>query len=293
MSQIYHKLHTYLHKPFPLIEKRWSLLFLCSFIIAIFFLIVKPFNLVDETTQNPNLVLLGYGITSVFILLIDLILIPKIFYSFFNPDKWVLYKQFIWQFIILITATIVDYFYSLKFSSLDLSGFNGFFLIFLYSSGIALLLFISTNIYLYNKQLHESLKEAKFLNEQLEKNKNSIKQDKVTTKIFVMDGDNKEISIKITDLIYLSSEGNYVNLFYKNINTVKTIIKRIPLKNIEEKLSNYSSFFKCHRTYIINLDYIHHVEGNAQGYKLQLNHIEEIIPVSRSMVKEFKNRVQI
>ena len=60
---------------------------------------------------------------------------------------------------------------------------------------------------------------------------------------------------------------------------------------MEDALVDNDIFFRCHRAYIINLDKVEQVEGNAQGYKLKVRGTEERVPVSRSLNKEFSDRL--
>lgn len=52
---------------------------------------------------------------------------------------------------------------------------------------------------------------------------------------------------------------------------------------MEENLAEFPEFYRCHRTYIVNLQKVKHISGNAQGYKLHLENIDTLIPVSRSL----------
>ena len=63
------------------------------------------------------------------------------------------------------------------------------------------------------------------------------------------------------------------------------------MKKAEEALEIWRCFFRCHRAYIINLDKVEHVEGNAQGYKVRLINTEESIPVSRNLNNEFSDKL--
>ena len=63
------------------------------------------------------------------------------------------------------------------------------------------------------------------------------------------------------------------------------------LKEFEEQLSSFPYVFKVHRSYLVNLQAIESIMGNAQGYALRLkNYSEGTIPVSRSTIQEF-NRI--
>ncbi len=66
---------------------------------------------------------------------------------------------------------------------------------------------------------------------------------------------------------------------------------RSTLKRAEEILITHPNFFKCHRAFIVNLDKVVHVEGNAQGYKIKLDGYDELIPVSRNLNGEFSDKL--
>lgn len=66
-----------------------------------------------------------------------------------------------------------------------------------------------------------------------------------------------------------------------------------PLSHLEEKLAD-PIFFRCHRNYIINLDYMEKIETWFNGtYRVHLKACEEKVPVSRNKVKDFKRIMAI
>ncbi|EOC99470.1 LytR/AlgR family response regulator transcription factor [Caldisalinibacter kiritimatiensis] len=65
------------------------------------------------------------------------------------------------------------------------------------------------------------------------------------------------------------------------------------LSDLEEKL-NLSNFFRSHRSFLINLDFIEEIEPWFNStYQVKMKQINEKIPVSRKQVKEFKNIMNI
>lgn len=87
---------------------------------------------------------------------------------------------------------------------------------------------------------------------------------------------------------YAQSEGNYSLLFYLVNGKIQRKLVRLSLKNLEDQIG-HESIFRCHRSYIINSNLIEKKEGNSQGFKLSLNHIDGKIPVSRAYVDKIKN----
>ncbi len=97
-------------------------------------------------------------------------------------------------------------------------------------------------------------------------------------------------SLKLADILadnilLISAADNYIKIYYTSENgSVQSSLKRLTMKNAEDILcSNDSRFFRCHRTFIIRIDKVEHITGNAQGYKLNITGIDFVVPVSRSL----------
>lgn len=84
----------------------------------------------------------------------------------------------------------------------------------------------------------------------------------------------------------IKSEGNYVEVFYESKNQLQKELIRNSLKAIEEQLSKKPSFYRCHKQYIINLNHIQKVNGNARNLELIIEHLDAPVPVSRSKSEE-------
>jgi DNA-binding LytR/AlgR family response regulator len=87
------------------------------------------------------------------------------------------------------------------------------------------------------------------------------------------------IHLPVNDFLYAEAADNYVKVFYLGGHK----IIRSSLKRLEDDVRAYEQIFRCHRTYLVNLDKVIHISGNAQGYKLHLEGTELLIPVSRSL----------
>ena len=101
--------------------------------------------------------------------------------------------------------------------------------------------------------------------------------------VFTSENGKEQFSIAPDDLRYITSADNYVRFHFIKDHRPASHLLRNTLRKAEEVLAAYPQFFRCHRAYIVNLHAIEHVSGNAQGYKLQVKDVEELIPVSRSL----------
>jgi DNA-binding LytR/AlgR family response regulator len=66
---------------------------------------------------------------------------------------------------------------------------------------------------------------------------------------------------------------------------------RSTLKKMEGQLQAYPFFYRCHRAYIVNMNKVVHISGNAQGFKLHLAGLDDTIPVSRSLNEEIGEKL--
>lgn len=69
----------------------------------------------------------------------------------------------------------------------------------------------------------------------------------------------------------------------------KKITERATIKNIEEATSG-SPVVKSHRSFLVNVNDIINISGNAQGLLLELSDCDRSIPVSRSYVDLFRSK---
>ncbi|QSB26582.1 LytTR family DNA-binding domain-containing protein [Flavobacterium sp. CLA17] len=101
-----------------------------------------------------------------------------------------------------------------------------------------------------------------------------------------------DFSLNIDDLLFVKADGNYIELT-KSVHTkIETELKRISLTQFEKQISAYPHFFRCHRTYLVNMFRIQKVTGNSQGYLLSFADTNEKIPVSRKQLDSFNSCYQ-
>jgi len=101
-----------------------------------------------------------------------------------------------------------------------------------------------------------------------------------------------DFSLDIDQLLFAKADGNYIELTKSNENKITTEVKRISLTQFEAQITDYPHFFRCHRTYLVNMFKIEKISGNSQGYLLSFHETDIKIPVSRKQIDSFNNRYQ-
>ncbi len=92
----------------------------------------------------------------------------------------------------------------------------------------------------------------------------------------------ESLTVSPESLRYMTAADNYVQVYYLNPEGVLVQhLLRSTLKRVALELEGICSFFRCHRAFIVNLEHVEQVFGNAQGYRLKLRNVPDPIPVSR------------
>lgn len=94
-----------------------------------------------------------------------------------------------------------------------------------------------------------------------------------------------KFSIKTTDLLYIESADNYVNIYYSDKGKISRFTLRNSIKRIEETFTN-TEIIRCHRSYIVNFNRVKLLRKDKDFLALELDAPSAIeIPVSKTYVK--------
>jgi hypothetical protein len=246
--------------------------------IFLFLFLFKPFGLAQLDTESQFFVTLGFGLVTIFMLFIFKFLIEPLVLK----RNQTIGGNILWGLVIASSIGVANYFYvSIIFPQVFI--FKYFFL----SIWIAILVgiipvtlgyFIS-----FNKIYKTALKEA------------SISPDEVLweTEVTIRGGNPKnEFNINPKSIVYLCSNDNYITIVTIKGETINKTHLRGTLKEAETELNKNSSFFRCHKCFIVNSEYADHLTGNVQNLKIKLKTQGMEIPVSRSKaaqaIKKFR-----
>ncbi len=102
-----------------------------------------------------------------------------------------------------------------------------------------------------------------------------------------------DFNLDPAQLLYALSDGNYTEVNFLQGDKVKRKLIRIPLKRLEMQLTPFTYIHRTHRSYLVNLLHVHDIEGNAQGFKLKVHRDLANALVSRKMVDDFRNKMEL
>lgn len=86
--------------------------------------------------------------------------------------------------------------------------------------------------------------------------------------------------VELKDILYLKAEGSYANIFFKDGN--KVIVSK-NLKDYEDQLTMEEGFFRTHRSFLVNTDYIKQISSDGSE-AMMIN--DSIINISRERKQE-------
>lgn len=110
----------------------------------------------------------------------------------------------------------------------------------------------------------------------------------------LLSGSTKDcLSLLPADLLYLEAFGNYVKIHYEVSGQVRQKLLRATIKQMEEALATCPSILRCHRAFLVNLDQVVRLQGNAGGYHLFFRQTEDEVPVSRAYTATVREKIAI
>jgi hypothetical protein len=246
--------------------------------IFLFLYLFKPFGMPLLKPLQQLLSSMGFGLITTFILII---------YKFlFEPhvinEKWTLGKNILWDFLIAASIGAANYIYICRIFQLD---FTFKFLVFsIWTAILVGSIPVTIRYFLaYNKMYREALKEAE------------VPEEKITweEEVKITAGNKKnEIKLNPRNIIYLCSNDNYVTIVTIKDKVRNKITIRGTLKSAEFELKMNTRFVRCHKCYIVNLDFVEKVIGNNQNMKIRLSSSETEIPVARSKAELVGRKVK-
>ncbi|HAF29925.1 MAG TPA: hypothetical protein DCG75_12860 [Bacteroidales bacterium] len=284
------KLKKYLNQPFPKADSKWKLIILISLFVSLFLIVFQPFGINLMKGHNKYIILLSYGLVTFFTLVINLIIIERIFPKTFNERNWTIGKEFAWLLWIIFSIGLGNAFYTNYFINYFQFNFRFFiqFQSITFTVGVIpiTMLIITKQKYL----LRKNLESASELNKNLNSEKTDLNQNKLIH--FFADNDKDFVEFDVNDFYFIESSGNYVELYLIKENKIARKTFRSTLKRSLDFFIDSPEVIQCHRAFIVNTTKISIAKGNSQGLILNLENCDYEIPVSRNYVDMVRNQIK-
>lgn len=249
--------------------------------IFLFLYVFKPFEMSD-LKHGIFEIALGYGlVTTIVMQLLSLLL--KALKGFSDEERWTVGKAIFWNMLHLILIEIFNALYSDWIGLLELTLKR---LLWFQMATLAIGVFpVITMVLISEAAMNRKyLLQSNIINQEiaLKEHDNAVADNFKNDMVLLMSqNENASLSISAEQILFVKASDNYVEVYFTENQTIQKRLLRNTLKSIEEVLKENINFFRCHKSYLVNLHKILKVKGNAQGYRFKLNMGEFEIPVSR------------
>jgi DNA-binding LytR/AlgR family response regulator len=205
--------------------------------------------------------------------------------SYFKYENWNLGKMLLKVVLIIATVGTLNFLYELFFIAIhridvaltSLFLMKSFIRMVLYTvivgslPSIILILLIERFLSLKNQTIADEVTQRV----------PQVEDVKIPRKIVIPSNNkNEQLTIEKSQLICIKAEGNYVNVFLRVGNEIKSQLLRNTLANIIAQIED-KSIKRSHLSYIVNFDNVKDAYGNAQNTILKIEGLRFDIPVSR------------
>ena len=273
----------FLNKPYPLnddLKHNAKIVLFLSIGVFAFLSLFQPIGISAFSRKDIMYLVFGIAASLFVILTLNLIVLPSSFPRFFNSSRWNIKKEIGWDLWMLLSiSSCALLVYSKILGPTGIAFTDVLKVILIGSVPVALLIVIN-----YNRMLRSNLKSAQLLNEKL------IEKRERSRRLIHFESEykNDEITLNPESILAIKSADNYVDIFYEREGILRKHTIRSTLSKTEAITVNCGFLFRCHRSYIVNIQRIAEVHGNPQGYTLYIENLDFPVPVSHMYIMEFK-----
>jgi len=271
------------------LSERLRLFLSIGFGIFLFILFFQPFP-VDRFDFNNNLLFVaGFGV----ITLLQLILVFLVFRwltgeNISNSSEPIRYF-YLHELTFIALSSVAFAFYLRYVGSIRISFYIMFKIIF-----ICFIPPVIIRLYDMYSNLREQIgllaSERKIIEGKIGKFEEDILNRTVQ---FISENNTEILTLLISEIAFIKSADNYVEIVYKQGDTYKKSLIRNTLKNIELQLSEYPNFVRCHRMCVLNKYFVEKLSRSYNNHWVTIKGYTGKIPVSRQYLLKLREAIQL
>lgn len=270
-----------------LLKEDLGLLISISLGVFLFILFLQPFPL-DSFDLNNNLIFVGGLAAIVFIIMVIVhVISPWLIQKYDHKDYQSIFSSFMGGLIMVVLSAVAFAFYLYYVGDIEITFFIMFKVVIIcFAPPVAL-------------RLYDLIKRLKFENESLKKQLELIQsqvevfeeKDLNKTVELISENANENFTLPASDIVFIKSADNYVEIVYKDAENLKKKLIRNTLKNIEQQLKAFPDLIRCHRICIVNKQHIEKLNKDYNNHWLTILDSDEKIPVSRQYLMKIKEAI--
>lgn len=253
--------------------------------LFLFLLFLQPLDPPVTDFNKKLLLIAGYGVISLILLSLLRIFIPSLLPKLFLPEKWTQKKEIALHLIFLILNSVAFTFYTAYVANIEIT-FSLTVNIVLISLFPTLFLVIIYEYHTLKLRLQNLLnQDSDFSPPEAEKGSDDLIE-------FESENQGEYFTLFPVQIIVVRAASNYVEIIYKDKDKVARRLIRSTMKKTEKQFSDIPFLLRCHRSCIVNSNYIQKVLKSQEGLKLKLYDYPREIKVSRQYVLSVRNALE-
>ena len=263
--------------PFLFAEKYgWAYIIAVGSVIALWINLEQPFGLQEWEHPYKWLIISCFGWINAAASIVILLILSNLFPVYFGADNWTVGKEIGLILFLFFVSGVINWCHSVVTISNSTVSWSSFFRMQFYTFAFGSL--PVTALSLFAQTLY--LKRIKLPEVEVTEFQRSITEMPDVPEMIQVNDE----PCNTHTILYLKSEGNYVEVHI--CANGKKIMKlcRKTLKEYETILAPYPQFVRCKKKYIVNMDRVTGCKGNSEGMILKLENCVDKVEVSRKFV---------
>ena len=262
---------------------------LIGLFVGLFLLVFQPFGLNLWDTTYKEVKIGGFGVVTFVVTALLFIVFRKLVPQLFTEDRWTVGREMLMVMLNILLIAVANRLYlTWLLGSGEASGMSWLCMI-LVTFLVGLFPVVALVLLNYITQLKKYRHAAAELPVHVQNSgpfpdtTSPVSQPKetvVSPLILVADNEKDTVAIQPGDLLFIESSDNYCTVVHLKNGQVAKPLLRSSLSRLEKQIKQ-PYIVRCHRSYVVNLDRVERVTGNAQGYKLHITDSQFQIPVAR------------
>ncbi|MEL6654563.1 MAG: hypothetical protein AAFQ87_27560, partial [Bacteroidota bacterium] len=203
----------------------WRTAGLFGLFVGLFLVLFQPFGMGGISDPNKHWYILGYGLLTSFMMILNVVLVRGSFPNWYREENWTVGNEILWEMWNVLSIALANWIYSILWLHFEW-GLDSLSFFVLATLGIGVLPMSFLVLWNANRLLRKHLTEAKVL--QTQKAVLPIIPENNLLSL-VADNQKDRLELAINDLLFMRSADNYVEILYRSGKEVKRILLRATL----------------------------------------------------------------
>lgn len=255
--------------------------------IFLFILFFQPFIVDKFEFENRLLFIAGFGLIVVVLMIIAQMIFQRALLKDLD-ERRASTIQVPLYFLFLITSTTLAFVFYIRYVGQSPVHFITVVKALVIAISLPATFFMKYTMTAYQEKLHFRSHENRLLQDQLKQFSENYTEKHLE---IISDNGSDNLRLQVSDIVYVKSADNYVEVGYHDQDGIKKKMLRNTLRNVEQQLMEFNNFIRTHRSSLVNIQYVEKLNKSFSTYWLSLDNTKETIPVSRQYLLAVKDLI--